>query len=81
MHHVTATDARRRFKALLDQAQREPVIIRRRNHNVAVILSTERYVSLRAFNVAEFGQFCNRVAGKAAERGLTARRLQRILHD
>ena len=46
-----------------------------------MILSAEEYDRLRAFNVAEFDRFCDRVAGKASARGLTARKLQQILRD
>ncbi len=81
MRYVTATDAKQKLAALLDAAQREPVVIRRQKRDVAVILSTEEYDRLRAFNVAEFDRFCDRVAGKAAARGLTARKLQQILRD
>jgi prevent-host-death family protein len=81
MRYVTATDAKQKLAALLDAAQREPVVIRRQKRDVAVILSAEEYGRLRALNVAEFDRFCDRVAGKAAARGLTARKLQQILHD
>jgi prevent-host-death family protein len=81
MRYVSATDAKQRLAALLDAAQREPVVIRRQKRDVAVILSAEEYDRLRAFNVAELDRFCDRVAGKAAARGLTARKLQQILHD
>jgi prevent-host-death family protein len=81
MRYVTATDAKQKLAALLDAAQREPVVIRRQKRDVAVILSAEEYDRLRAFNAAEFDRFCDRVAGKAAARGLTGRKLQRILHD
>ena len=56
-------------------------VIRRQKRDIAVILSAEEYDRLRAFNVAEFNHFCDRVAGKAAARGLTAKKLQQILHD
>jgi prevent-host-death family protein len=81
MHYVTVTDAKRRFAVLLNAAQGEPVVIRRRNRDVAVILSTEEYDRLRGFNVAEFQRFCKRVVAKAASRGLTVRKFQRILRD
>jgi prevent-host-death family protein len=81
MRYVTATDAKQRLAALLDAAQREPVVIRRQKRDIAVILSAEEYDRLRAFNVAEFDRFCDQVAGKAAAHGLTARKLQQILHD
>ena len=81
MRYVTTTDGKQKLAALLDTAQREPVVIRRQKRDVAVILSAEEYDRLRAFNVAEFDRFCDRVAGKAAARGLTARKLRQILRD
>ncbi len=81
MRYVTATDAKPRLAALLDAAQREPVVIRRQKRDVAVILSAEEYDRLRSFNVAEFDRFCDRVGAKATARGLTARKLQQILRD
>jgi len=76
MRYVTVTDVGRRFAVLLDEAQREPVAIRRRSRAVAVTLSIEEYDRLRALDVTEFDHFCDRVAGKSAARGLTARKLQ-----
>lgn len=81
MRYVTATDAKQRLAALLDAAQREPVVIRRQKRDVAVILSAEEYDRLRAFNVSEFDRFCDRVGAKATAHGLTARKLQQILRD
>ena len=49
MRYVTATDAKQRLAALLDAAQREPVVIRRQKRDVAVILSAEEYDRLRGF--------------------------------
>ena len=43
MRYVSATDAKQRLAALLDAAQREPIMIRRQNRDVAVILSPEEY--------------------------------------
>jgi prevent-host-death family protein len=47
MKTVTATDAKQRLVALLDAAQREPVLIRRQNRDVAVIMSAEEYERIR----------------------------------
>lgn len=79
MRHVSATDAKQKLAALLDAAQREPVMIRRQKRDVAVLLSPQEYGRLRALNAAEFQRFCDRVAKKAAERGLTAAKLAKIL--
>lgn len=58
-------------RRVLDAAQREPVIIRRQNRDVAVLLSPQDYERLRALNAMDFQQFCDRVAEKAAARGMT----------
>lgn len=79
MRHVSATDAKQRLAALIDAAQREPVIIRRQQRDVAVILSPQEFERLRALNIAAFQRFCDRVAEKAARRGLTAKKLGRLL--
>jgi prevent-host-death family protein len=81
MRYVSATDAKQRLAALLDAAQREPVVIRRHERDVAVILSAEEYDRLRALNVDEFQRFCDRVAEQAAARGLTEEKLAEILAD
>ena len=41
MKTVSATDAKQRLSALLDVAQREPVLIRRQNRDVAVIITAQ----------------------------------------
>jgi prevent-host-death family protein len=79
MLSVSATEAKQRLAALLDAAQREPVVIRRQKRDVAVILSRQEYDGLRALNVDEFQRFCDRVANQAAERGLTQSKLAKLL--
>jgi prevent-host-death family protein len=56
------TDAKQRLAALLDAAQKEPIVIRRQKRDVAVLLSAQEYDHLRGFNTAEFQSFCDRVA-------------------
>lgn len=79
MRHVSATDAKQRLAALLDAAQREPVVIRRQKRDVAVLLSPQEYNRLRALNAEEFQQFCDRVGKRAVARGLTERKLAQLL--
>ena len=81
MRHVSATDAKQRLAALLDAAQREPVVIRRQKRDVAVLLSPREYDRLRALNAEEFQRFCDRVARKAAGRDLTESKLGKLLND
>ena len=79
MRYVSATAAKQRLAALLDAAQSEPVVIRRQKRDVAVVLSPREYERLRALNAAEFQRFCDRVAARAAGRGLTQKKLEKIL--
>ena len=69
MLSVSAPDDKQRLAALLDTAQREPVMIRCQNRDVAVILSQQEYDRLRAPNTDEFQRFCDRIGERAASRG------------
>jgi prevent-host-death family protein len=81
MRTVSATDAKQRLAALLDAAQREPIVIRRQNRDVAVIMSAEEYDRIRGVNNDEFERFCDRVSAEAKARGLTEEILADILKD
>ncbi|GJL56227.1 MAG: hypothetical protein NPIRA02_33590 [Nitrospirales bacterium] len=79
MQYVSATDAKQKLAAMLDAAQREPIVIRRQKRDVAVLLSAQEYERMRAFNREEFEQFCDRVGRQAKASGLTEKKLNRIL--
>jgi prevent-host-death family protein len=81
MRHISATDAKQNLAALLDAAQREPIVIRRQKRDVAVVLSPQEYDRLRVANIDDFQRFCDRIAERAAERGLTEEKLAEILAD
>lgn len=79
MKAISATEAKQRLAALLDAAQREPVMIRRQNRDVAVIISAEEYERIRNFNNAELKRTMDRIGAQAIERGMTEELLTNIL--
>lgn len=81
MRYVSATEAKQRLAAILDAAQSEPVMIRRQNREVAVMLSPKEYNRLRGLNIVEFEQFCDRIGKEAATRGLTEEKLAEIIEE
>ncbi len=81
MKSVSATEAKQRFAAIIDDARREPVVVRRQNRDVAVIISPEEYQRIRRANVEELLKFCDRVGAEAARRGMTEEILADILKD
>jgi PHD/YefM family antitoxin component YafN of YafNO toxin-antitoxin module len=66
---------------VLDAAQREPVVIRRQKRDIAVVLSAHEYNRLQSLNTAELQRLCDRVAKKAAARGITEEKLKSLLGD
>lgn len=78
MRFVPFTKAKQHLLALLDPAQREPIVIRRQERNIAVIVSPAEYDRLPAVNVEEFERFCNQIGRQADARGLTKDKLNSI---
>jgi prevent-host-death family protein len=81
MRTVTATEAKQNLGALLDNAQSEPVVIRRQKRDIAVILSAREYDRLRAINRAELIRFCDRIGERAEAAGMTEEKLAELLAE
>ena len=79
MKTVAATEAKNRLGAILDDAQREPIVIRRQDRDIAVVLSMADYERMRSGNIQAFVDLRNQVAAEAAANGLTAERLNELL--
>ena len=81
MQTISATDAKQKFAALLDTAQREPVRIQRHERDIAVLISDEEYQRLCGDRWAEFNRLSNLAAAQAEANGLTPEILAEILAD
>lgn len=81
MRHVSASEAKQTLSAILDAAQREPVVIQKQRRDIAVVLSMRDYERLTAVNVADFQEYCDRISKRAQERGLTKDQLNTLLRD
>ncbi len=81
MQIVSATEAKQSFGAVIDKAQREPVMIRKQNRDVAVIMSVEDYQRITRINIQEFQLFRDNIGKKAQKRGLTEDKLNELLSD
>lgn len=81
MKTVAATEAKNRLGAILDEAQREPIVISRQDRDIAVVLSMADYERLRSGNIQAFLDLRNQVAAEAAANGLTEERLNELLTD
>ena len=81
MKRIAATEAKNRLGAILDEAQREPIVIRRQDRDIVVVLSMADYERLRAGNIQAFLDLRREVAAHAAARGLTDKRLAKLLAD
>ena len=81
MKAVAASEARQSFAELVDAAAREPVVIRRQQRDVAVVVSMQEYERLTQLNRAEFQRFCDAVGQRAKAAGMNARVLAKLLRD
>ena len=81
MKTVPATEAKNRLGAILDDAQHEPVVIRRQDRDIAVVLSMADYERLRSGNIQAFLDLRKRIADEAAANGLTDQSLNELLAD
>lgn len=81
MQTFSATEVKQGFGAALDTAQREPVLIRKQDRDVAVLMSIHEYNKLRGQRWKAFDCTSRRIASKAKAQGLTDRKLAALLAD
>jgi prevent-host-death family protein len=81
MQTVSATEVQHEFDDALDAAQREPVIIRKQDRDVAVLMSMQEFEKLRGLRLDVFDRLAEAVAAKAATRGMTDETLTQVMKD
>ena len=81
MRTYSAKQAKTRFGEFLDQVQREPVRVMRRDRVVAVMVSAQDYEAMRAFYANRLRGTLRESAAAAARIGLTPAMLAALLAD
>jgi prevent-host-death family protein len=71
MQTVTANQAKVNFGAFVDQVQREPVRVTRRDRVVGVMVSNDDFEAMRAFYTNRLQHTLNQTAQQAKSQGLT----------
>ena len=71
-------DAQRQFVSILDEAQQAPVLIRREDQDIAVVVSMADYGRIRAWHVRAFLELRDEIAKQASRSGLTEERLAEL---
>ena len=81
MRTYTANEAKTRFGEFIDDAQRAPVRVMRRDRVVGVMVSAQDYEAMRAFYADRLAHTMDRVAESAVHVGLTEDKLSELLAD
>ena len=81
MTTISATEAKQKFAALIDAAQREPVRIQRHERDVAVLISSEEFRRLSGSQWDEFNRLMDQFSAEAESNGFTEENLKEILAE
>ena len=81
MKTYTANEAKTRFGEFIDDAQRAPVRVMRRDRLVGVMVSAHDYEAMRQFYADRLRQTMDRAAKEAYKAGLTEEKLAELLAD
>ena len=81
MKTIDAAEAQVRMDEILEAAQSQPIVIRQRGIDTAVVLSIGEYERLRSEKVQAFLELRNDVAREAAATGLTEEGIAGLLSE
>lgn len=81
MISYSASEAKQNFAAMLDAAAKQPVVIRRHDRDVAMVISPEEYQRLHALNVERLLALCDEIGAQAKANGMTEEILEQLLAD
>ena len=81
MKTIDAAEAQARLDELLEEAQQQPIVIRRGDQDMAAIVSVALYDRLRALDVESFLALRSDVAQEAAAAALTPEELADLIRD
>lgn len=81
MQTISFSDARDNFTSLIEQSQREPIIIQKQGRSASVLISFEEYQRLTNEPVAAFQALCDNIGSKAQTKGLGEEELARLLNE
>lgn len=81
MKSIDEAEAQARLDEILEEAQRQPIVIRRQGNDVAAIVSMTDFERLRLANIQSLFDLRKEVAGEATTSGLTEERLAELLSD
>jgi antitoxin Phd len=81
MKSIDEAEAQARLDEILEEAQRQPIVITRQGQDTAVVVSIADDDRFRTANVESFFQLRREVASEAEASGLTEERLAKLLND
>ncbi len=79
MKSIGEAEAQARLDEVLEESQRQPIVITRQGRDTAVVVSATEYERLRVANIVELLELRDRVAAEAAGNGLTPEGLASLL--
>ncbi len=81
MKSIDEAEAQTHLDEILDEAQRQPIMILRQGKESTIVLSLPEFERLRSANIRAFLELRSDVAREAIESGLTEARLIGLLNE